>query len=92
MLSCIEFFVEEYLCCEGYDLQKFCYVYFDGMFYIDVDGFVCIVWLVVFLVYQDVYVLFDVENELQVFGCDVVGCLQYCYYFDFVQVGVLKKW
>ena len=42
--------------------------------------------------YTEVYVSPDPDAELQAFGRDAAGRLQYRYHPDFVQAGALKKW
>ncbi len=42
--------------------------------------------------YQEVYVSPDADAEVQAFGRDAAGRLQYRYHPDFVQAGAMKKW
>ena len=92
MPSRTELLAEEYLRREGHDPQKFRYFHPDGTPYTDADGLARIARLAVPPAYQDVYVSPDAENELQAFGRDAAGRLQYRYHPDFVQAGALKKW
>ncbi|GGO27625.1 DNA topoisomerase IB [Deinococcus humi] len=83
---------EEYLRREGNDPKKFKYFWPDGTPYQDEDGISRIASLAVPPAYTDVFVSPDADAELQAFGRDAAGRLQYRYHPDFVQAGALKKW
>lgn len=83
---------EEYLHREGNEAGKFKYFWPDGTPYQDAAGIARIAVLAVPPAYQDVYVSFDASAEVQAFGRDAAGRLQYRYHADFVQAGALKKW
>ncbi len=87
-----EILQEEYLRREGNDPKKFNYFWPDGTRYEDEDGIARIASLAVPPAYTDVYVSPDADAELQAFGRDAAGRLQYRYHPDFVQAGALKKW
>ncbi|AIZ44302.1 topoisomerase I [Deinococcus radiopugnans] len=87
-----EILQEEYLRREGNDPKKFTYFWPDGTRYEDEDGIARIASLAVPPAYTDVYVSPDADAELQAFGRDAAGRLQYRYHPDFVQAGALKKW
>ncbi|MFC4426846.1 DNA topoisomerase IB [Deinococcus navajonensis] len=92
MPSRTELLAEEYLRREGHDPKAFTYFYPDGSPYTDEQGLARIARLAVPPAYEDVYVSPDPDAELQAFGRDAAGRLQYRYHPDFVQVGALKKW
>lgn len=87
-----ELLQDEYLRREGHDPKAFAYAFPDGEPYTDPDGLARIASLAVPPAYTDVYVSPDPDAELQAFGCDAAGRLQYRYHPDFVQIGALKKW
>ncbi|MFC4640469.1 DNA topoisomerase IB [Deinococcus hohokamensis] len=87
-----ELLSEEYLRREGHDPKAFRYFFPDGSPYTDEEGLARIARLAVPPAYEDVYVSPDPDAELQAFGRDAAGRLQYRYHPDFVQVGALKKW
>jgi DNA topoisomerase-1 len=87
-----DFLQEEYLRREGKDPKKFKYFWPDGTPYQDEDGISRIASLAVPPAYTDVFVSPDADAELQAFGRDAAGRLQYRYHPDFVQAGALKKW
>ncbi|QFP75759.1 DNA topoisomerase IB [Deinococcus sp. AJ005] len=87
-----EILQEEYLRREGNDPKKFKYFWPDGTSYKDEDGISRIASLAVPPAYTDVFVSPDADAELQAFGRDAAGRLQYRYHPDFVQAGALKKW
>ncbi|MBB5377666.1 DNA topoisomerase-1 [Deinococcus metalli] len=82
----------EYLRREGHDPKAFKYFWPDGRPYRDRAGVDRIARLAVPPAYEDVYVSPDPDAELQAFGRDAAGRLQYRYHPDFVQAGALKKW
>ncbi|WP_034386705.1 DNA topoisomerase IB [Deinococcus sp. YIM 77859] len=83
---------EEYLRREGNKPGEFRYFWPDGTEYTDPEGLARIASLAVPPAYTDVYVSPDPDAELQAFGRDAAGRLQYRYHPDFVQAGALKKW
>ena len=87
-----ELLAGEYLRREGRDPGAFRYFFPDGTPYTDAEGLARIARLAVPPAYQDVYVSPDPDSELQAFGRDAAGRLQYRYHPDFVQAGALKKW
>lgn len=92
MPSRTELLAEEYLRREGHDPKQFHYFYPSGEAYTDAEGLKRIAGLAVPPAYEDVYVSPDADAELQAFGRDAAGRLQYRYHADFVQAGALKKW
>ncbi|MDK2014296.1 MULTISPECIES: DNA topoisomerase IB [unclassified Deinococcus] len=92
MTSRTELLAGEYLRREGSDPKKFRYFWPDGTPYKDRAGIERIAKLAVPPAYEDVYVSPDPDAELQAFGRDAAGRLQYRYHPDFVQAGALKKW
>ncbi|WP_295816293.1 DNA topoisomerase IB [uncultured Deinococcus sp.] len=92
MTSRTEILAEEYLRREGSDPKKFKYFWPDGTPYRDKTGIERIGKLAVPPAYEGVYVSPDADAELQAFGRDAAGRLQYRYHPDFVQAGALKKW
>ena len=92
MTSRTELLAGEYLRREGSDPKKFRYFWPDGTPYKDRAGIERIARLAVPPAYGDVYVSPDPDAELQAFGRDAAGRLQYRYHPDFVQAGALKKW
>ncbi|THF85066.1 DNA topoisomerase IB [Deinococcus sp. KSM4-11] len=92
MTSRTEILAEEYLRREGSDPKTFKYFWPDGTPYREKAGIERISKLAVPPAYQDVYVSPDPDAELQAFGRDAAGRLQYRYHPDFVQAGALKKW
>ncbi|EYB69594.1 type I topoisomerase [Deinococcus phoenicis] len=83
---------DEYLHREGSKPDEFRYFWPDGEEYTDPEGLARIASLAVPPAYADVYVSPDPDAELQAFGRDAAGRLQYRYHPDFVQAGALKKW
>ena len=92
MTSRTELLAGEYLRREGNDPKKFRYFWPDGTPYREKAGIERIAKLAVPPAYVDVYVSPDADAELQAFGRDAAGRLQYRYHPDFVQAGALKKW
>ena len=92
MPSRTEALQDEYLRREGQEAGKFKYFYPDGKRYTDRAGLERIAALAVAPGYKDVYVSPDADTELQAFGRDTAGRLQYRYHADFVQGRALKKW
>ncbi|AFD24327.1 DNA topoisomerase IB [Deinococcus gobiensis] len=92
MPSRTDLLAEDYLRREGHDPKKFRYFYPDGRPYRDKAGIARIASLAVPPAYEDVYVAPDADAEVQAFGRDAAGRLQYRYHPDFVQAGALKKW
>jgi DNA topoisomerase I len=87
-----ELLQEDYLRREGDKPGAFNYFLPDGKPYRDAAGLARIASLAVPPAYQDVYVSPDESAEVQAFGRDAAGRLQYRYHPDFVQAGALKKW
>ncbi|UBV42391.1 DNA topoisomerase IB [Deinococcus taeanensis] len=83
---------EEYLRREGHDPKAFQYFWPDDTPYTDETGLARIARLAVPPAYEAVFVSPDDTAELQAFGRDAAGRLQYRYHPDFVQAGALKKW
>lgn len=92
MPSRTELLAADYLRREGHDAKAFRYFTPDGREYRNRAGLARIAALAVPPAYQDVYVSPDPDAELQAFGRDAAGRLQYRYHPDFVQAGALKKW
>lgn len=92
MPSRTELLSEQYLRREGHDPKRFRYFRPDGRPYTSTAGIARIAKLAVPPAWQDVYVSPDPETELQAFGRDAAGRLQYRYHPDFVQAGALRKW
>ncbi|RTR26674.1 DNA topoisomerase IB [Deinococcus radiophilus] len=92
MPSRTEALQDEYLRRTGNEPGKFRYFWPDGKRYTDKAGIARIAALAVPPGYQDVYVSPDADAELQAFGRDAAGRLQYRYHADFVQGRALKKW
>ncbi|WP_261663689.1 DNA topoisomerase IB [Deinococcus sp. Marseille-Q6407] len=92
MPSRTEALQDDYLRREGNQPGKFRYLYPDGRRYTDQAGLERIAALAVPPGYSDVYVSPDADAELQAFGRDAAGRLQYRYHPDFVQGRALKKW
>lgn len=92
MPSRTEVLSETYLRREGDEPGAFRYFWPDGKRYTDAAGLERIARLAVPPAYRDVYVSPDPEAELQAFGRDAAGRLQYRYHPDFVQAGAQKKW
>lgn len=74
------------------DEGGFRYVWPDGTAYRDPEGLARIVSLAVPPAYTDVFVSPDPDDELQAFGRDARGRLQYRYHSDFVQNNAMRKW
>lgn len=70
----------------------FVYVTTAGRPYRDREGLARIAALAIPPAYTDVYVSPDPEAELQAFGRDARGRLQYRYHPDFVHRNALRKW
>ena len=83
---------EEYLRREGHEVGKFRYFWPDGTPYKDKAATERMSALAVPPAYHDVYVSPDADAEVQAFGRDDAGRLQYRYHPDFVQAGAMKKW
>lgn len=83
---------EEYLRREGDKPDAFGYFWPDGSPYTDAAGLERIAKLAVPPAYQQVYVSPDPDAELQAFGRDAAGRLQYRYHPDFLQAGAQRKW
>ncbi len=83
---------DEYLRREGDKPDAFRYFWPDGTPYEDTEGIARIAGLAVPPAYQDVFVSPDPDAELQAFGRDAAGRLQYRYHPDFLQAGALRKW
>ena len=82
----------EYLRREGHQPGKFEYFWPDGTLFTDEAALARIAALAVPPAYQDVFVSPDADAEVQAFGRDAAGRLQYRYHADFVQAGAIKKW
>ncbi|MBZ9750557.1 DNA topoisomerase IB [Deinococcus sp. HMF7604] len=87
-----ELLQEDYLRREGHDPKAFAYTWPDGTPYADEAGLARIAGLAVPPAYEAVFVSPDADAEVQAFGRDAAGRLQYRYHPDFVQAGALKKW
>ncbi|WP_420596648.1 DNA topoisomerase IB [Deinococcus sp.] len=83
---------EEYLRREGHEVGKFKYFWPDGTPYKDKAATERMSALAVPPAYHDVYISPDADAEVQAFGRDDAGRLQYRYHPDFVQAGAMKKW
>ncbi|GGR13925.1 DNA topoisomerase IB [Deinococcus ruber] len=83
---------EEYLRREGDKPGEFRYFLPDGSEYRDEAGLARIAALAVPPAYQQVFVSPEAEAEVQAFGRDAAGRLQYRYHPDFVQAGAMRKW
>jgi len=83
---------DEYLRREGHQPGKFEYFWPDGTPFTDEAALARIAALAVPPAYQDVFVSPDADAEVQAFGRDAAGRLQYRYHADFVQAGAMKKW
>ncbi|AWN22635.1 topoisomerase I [Deinococcus irradiatisoli] len=92
MVSRTDLLQEEYLRREGHEVGKFEYFWPDGTPYQDDAGLARIAALAVPPAYHEVYVSPDEGAEVQAFGRDAAGRLQYRYHPDFVQAGAMKKW
>lgn len=92
MPSRTEILQDEYLRREGNKQGEFRYFWPDGEEYTDEQGIARIAALAVPPAYEGVYVSPDPDAELQAFGRDAAGRLQYRYHPDFMQAGALKKW
>jgi DNA topoisomerase I len=87
-----ELLQSEYLRREGHEVGTFRYFTPEGKPHRNKADILRIDALAVPPAYVDVYVSPDPEAELQAFGRDAAGRLQYRYHPDFVQSGALKKW
>jgi DNA topoisomerase-1 len=83
---------EDYLRREGNKPGEFSYFWPDGHAYADPDGLARIAALAVPPAYREVFVSPEPDAEVQAFGRDAAGRLQYRYHPDFVQAGALRKW
>ncbi|AZI42791.1 DNA topoisomerase IB [Deinococcus psychrotolerans] len=83
---------DEYLRREGQKAGEFQYFWPDSTPYEDQAGIERISALAVPPAYQGVFVSPDPDAEVQAFGRDAAGRLQYRYHTDFVQAGAIKKW
>ncbi len=92
MPSRTELLQDEYLRREGHAVSQFKYFWPDGTPYRDEAGLARLAALAVPPAYQEVFVSPDPEAEVQAFGRDAAGRLQYRYHPDFVQAGAMKKW
>jgi DNA topoisomerase I len=92
MPSRTELLAEDYLRREGSDPKAFRYFWPDGGAYEDEAGLKRIASLAVPPAYEGVFVSPEPDAEVQAFGRDAAGRLQYRYHADFVQAGALKKW
>ncbi|MFC4456468.1 DNA topoisomerase IB [Deinococcus sonorensis] len=92
MTTRTELLQETYLRREGNKPDAFRYFEPDGREYRDAAGLERIARLAVPPAYQDVYVSPDPDAELQAFGRDAAGRLQYRYHPEFMQAGALRKW
>lgn len=81
-----------YLRREGKKPEEFRYFWPDGEEYTDAEGIARIASLAVPPAYENVFVSPDEGAELQAFGRDAAGRLQYRYHPDFMEAGALKKW
>ncbi|WP_293914690.1 hypothetical protein, partial [Deinococcus sp.] len=82
----------EYLRREGHEVGKFRYFTPEGKPYRSRAAIERINALAVPPAYVDVFVSPGPDAEVQAFGRDAAGRLQYRYHPDFVQSGALKKW
>ncbi|PYE53610.1 DNA topoisomerase IB [Deinococcus yavapaiensis] len=92
MTSRTELLQEEYLRREGEKAGEFRYFYPDGTELADEAALARIAKLAVPPGYTDVFVSPDPDAELQAFGRDAAGRLQYRYHSDFLQEGATRKW
>ena len=92
MTSRTEILQEEYLRREGEKIGEFRYYYPDGTELTDETQLARISRLAVPPGYRDVYVSPDADADLQAFGRDAAGRLQYRYHPDFLQAGAVRKW
>ncbi|AFZ67971.1 DNA topoisomerase IB [Deinococcus peraridilitoris] len=92
MTSRTELLQDEYLRREGSKVDEFRYFYPDGTELTDQAALARIARLAVPPAYQEVFVSPDPDAELQAFGRDAAGRLQYRYHPDFLQAGALRKW
>ena len=89
---CTELLQEEYLTRQGDTPGGFEYFYPGGRRYRDAEGLARIAALAVPPAYREVYVSPDPDAEVQAFGRDAAGRLQYRYHPGFVQAGATRKW
>jgi DNA topoisomerase-1 len=92
MLSRTEGLQDLYYCREGQKVGKFRYFLPDGSELQDPVELERIAKLAVPPGYREVYISPDPEAELQAFGRDAKGRLQYRYHPDFVQTNAEAKW
>ena len=87
-----ELLQDEYLRREGNKAGEFRYFHPNGREYKNAEGLARIASLAVPPAYEGVYVSPDPGAEVQAFGRDAAGRLQYRYHPDFVQAGATRKW
>ena len=87
-----ELLQEDYLRREGNKAGEFRYYHQGGREYRSAEGLARIASLAVPPAYEEVYVSPDPDAEVQAFGRDAAGRLQYRYHPDFVQAGAIRKW
>lgn len=92
MTTRTELLQEDYLRREGNKPGKFRYHFPQGREYKDAAGLARIAALAVPPAYREVFVSPDPDAEVQAFGRDAAGRLQYRYHPDFVQAGATRKW
>jgi DNA topoisomerase-1 len=92
MTSRTELLQEEYLRREGEKVGEFRYFHPDGTELTDETQLARISKLAVPPAYTDVFISPDPDAELQAFGRDAAGRLQYRYHPDFLQAGASRKW
>ena len=87
-----ELLQEDYLRREGNKVGEFRYYHQGGREYRSAAGLARIASLAVPPAYEEVYVSPDQGAEVQAFGRDAAGRLQYRCHPDFVQAGAIRKW
>ena len=92
MTTRTELLQEDYLRREGNRPGEFRYFFPHGREYHDAAGLARIASLAVPPAYQEVFVSPDPDAEVQAFGRDAAGRLQYRYHPGFVQAGATRKW
>lgn len=92
MTSRTELLQEEYLRREGEKIGEFRYFFPDGAELTDEAQLARISKLAVPPAYREVFVSPDPDADLQAFGRDAAGRLQYRYHPDFLQEGAQRKW
>ncbi|MBB6096914.1 DNA topoisomerase-1 [Deinobacterium chartae] len=83
---------EEYYRREGHTPETFRYFYPDGSELTDLEQIARLNRLAVPPAYRDVYLSPDPDAELQAFGRDAAGRLQYRYHPDFLEASAFRKW